>query len=1011
MILGRASRAIATGAVLLMLAVTGPPGGAETLPGGTAVRSGSHSGFGRVVIDTTATTTFTLDQDSDHVVVHLPDDLSLGAPPSLPRNVVAITSLGPTLELVLRHGAQIRSWRLNGRIILDIMDEAAAPPAARPGQTAAQPPPRPPLSMASSPELGGRSTMTAAIEASAVPLPVATQPLPPPVPVQTLLPASPVQSAAPSPVTSPPVTSPPGTSSPGTSSPGTSGPPPAAVEATQQIPPGRDVLPATEGPLALRARRTRLPKEMDGTAFLVPFDTTSAAASFHSGNSTYVVFDERRPVDMAALTADPVFGTATVRLLQSGTVLRIPHPAALSIALTQLPQGWRIAALTTTPKQLPIVASATEGRLYLAAEQPGDVVNMADPDTGATLLVGTQHRPGQGIAPNRRSTEFILRRTFQGVVVEPLSDAIVLKQVPTGFSLTGAQAGLALSPATSATAALMDAANLTRRLNLSGMPADALLRLSVKQLGEAAGTPPLARGPRHHAAAETFMALGLAAEAETLLHMAADEDPKEAASPDTMLLTAVAALLAGRPDEAAALADHGLDGTDEITLWRAMRQAMQDEGSPAAAAAFAVTAPLALQYPKPIREHILPLMAETMIQGGEIEPAARLLSQIKNTPRLAYASALLRQGEGDTGQALTMLDALAAGRDQFDRARAAVRAVELRLATGALDKVQAADALDKLLYAWRGDARELKLRERVADLRGQTGAWRVALAMLRQAEADFPEQASQIHQRLKDMFVGMIGDQGTQQVPAIEFVATVGENADLMPESGDDAVEQSLADRLLALDLPGRAKPVLEKLTKQAKPSATKVRFATSLAMLNAREGDDNGVLAALNESQAVDLPLELAEQRLILRAEAVARQGDPVGGAALLTPLRTVRTTEARAQILETASDWKGATQAWTDRTALTVPNSGQLDEPQTRLVLRLATAVARAGDDAALAGLRETYGSRIAAGPLGDMFRLLTLQPIRTTADIGRSQGDISLAASLPAGLKALRTGAVTR
>ena len=174
-------------------------------------------------------------------------------------------------------------------------------------------------------------------------------------------------------------------------------PPPGAGELTEPTPPGRDVLPENEGPVGLRARRTRLPKEMDGTAFLVPFDSTTGAAAFQSGDSTYVVFDERRPVDMAALNADPVFGPASVQLLPTGTLLRIPHPAELSIALTQLQQGWRIAALASTPKQEPIVTSVGDGRINLAAEQPGDVVNMADPDTGATLLVGTQHRPGQGV--------------------------------------------------------------------------------------------------------------------------------------------------------------------------------------------------------------------------------------------------------------------------------------------------------------------------------------------------------------------------------------------------------------------------------------------------------------------------------------------------------------------------------------------------------------------------------------------------------------------------------------
>ena len=90
---------------------------------------------------------------------------------------------------------------------------------------------------------------------------------------------------------------------------------------------------------------------------------------------------------------------------------------------------------------------------------------------------------------------------------------------------------------------------------------------------------------------------------------------------DTGGLPAIAALLAGRTEEAGALADPRLDGTDEISLWRAVRAAMQDDGSPRAAAVFAVTAPLALQYPDPIRDHILPLIVETMIKGGEIAKA------------------------------------------------------------------------------------------------------------------------------------------------------------------------------------------------------------------------------------------------------------------------------------------------------------------------------------------------------------------------------------------------------
>jgi hypothetical protein len=258
----------------------------------------------------------------------------------------------------------------------------------------------------------------------------------------------------------------------------------------------------------------------------------------------------------------------------------------------------------------------------------------------------------------------------------------------------------------------------------------------------------------------------------------------------------------------------------------------------------------------------------------------------------------------------------------------------------------------------------------------------------------------------------MIRDKGTQQVPPIEFVAMIEENTDLVPEAGEDnVVEQSLVDRLLALDLPGRAKPVLEKLMKQSKSPIAKARFGTSLATMVAREGDDAAALTILDTSDGPDLPSDLIEQRLILRAGAVAHQGDATRAAAILASARTAKAMETRAQILEAASNWAAARQAWTDCVNAALPAAGMLNEPQIRMVLRLATVTARADDTAGLTSLRETYGPRIGAGPLGDMFRLLTAEPISTTADIVRSQREVSMAASLPAGLKAVGLEATTR
>jgi len=781
------------------------------------------------------------------------------------------------------------------------------------------------------------------------------------------------------------------------------------LKALQPASPGRDVMAESAAPLGLLARRTRMPKGLEGSAFVVPFGNTTGAAVFQRGGRTFVVFDERRPVDMAALHADPVFGQATVQLLPNGTLLRLPVPAGVSIALFQTPQGWRIAGLTAVAKSQPIVATYVDGAMSLGAEQPGDVLSMADPDTGATLLVGTQRRPGQGVATTRRTTEFVLRATGLGVIVEPLSDAIVLKAVPTGFILTGGPGGLAVSPSTAATEALMQAAHLTRRLDFSTMPTAPLMRLMSRQIADAAAAQPQARGPMRRAVAQSMMALGMAAEAESLLDVAAEQDPRQAASADMTGLKAIAALLAGRPADAEGIYDPRLTGTDDIAFWRAVRQAMLDDGSPAAAAVFASTAPLALLYPKPIADKILPLIIETMIQGGKIASAAQLLAQRKDDRRLDYARALQRQAEGDTDQALGLLDDLAAGHDRFDRARAAIRAVELRLASHKLDASQAADALDKLIYVWRGDQRELALRERIAELRGQAGSWRVALATLRQAETDFPEQAAAVHDRLKDAFANMVAGHGLQQMTPIDVDSAVDENADLMPTNGGDpALEEQLADRLLALDLPERAKPVLGKLMKSTASVGGKARFGATLAALDSREMDETGALAALDASEGQGLPPDLAEKRALLRANAMAHSGNPAAAAATLTAIGTPATNEARATILEQAQDWPAAEQAWSAYTATALPPEGGLDDGQARTLLRLTTAAARAGDDTTLATLRQKYDGRIAVGALADMFHLLTAEPVRGTGDLLRAKQEASLAESLPANLKALHGSA---
>ena len=153
-------------------------------------------------------------------------------------------------------------------------------------------------------------------------------------------------------------------------------------------------------------------------------------------------------------------------------------------------------------------------------------------------------------------------------------------------------------------------------------------------------------------------------------------------------------------------------------------------------------------------------------------------------------------------------------------ARAATRAVELRLASGTIDAKQAADDLDKLLYAWRGDAHERSLRERVAELRSPRPARGVPPRPAARDRDKVPaEEKTAIHAELVDTFTTRLRDDVADSLAPLELTALVEENADLLPVGpAGDIMQARLADRLLALDLPKRAAPVLEKLM-QAAPS------------------------------------------------------------------------------------------------------------------------------------------------------------------------------------------------
>jgi hypothetical protein len=792
-------------------------------------------------------------------------------------------------------------------------------------------------------------------------------------------------------------------------SPPDTAPPPAAPPANTPVPPPSSRSDDEARSFRIAAAPAPPPSTPDASparSALLPFDADVGAAAFRRNSRAYVVFDQRRPIDLSALRQLPVFTEAAVRLLPAGTELSFPIGADAAVALTREAAGWVVAlrpASLPGPEALRIDDRAQD--VHFAAAAPGRVVALPDPDSAAPMLVGTLRAPEAGIATARRAPQYGIVPTWLGVLVEAVSDQLILRPVADGFTLAGApDQPLAVPTFSRDLAAVETAAHFSRRYDLPALPTDALLRRLQAAQAAAATAAPQGRLELREQVAQAMLALGLDAEAQALLSLTAADEVRAGDDPDLIGLQAIAALLADRPTEAAGIDDPRLDGSDEIVFWRALRQAGPPAGPAAAAPALAATLPLVLTYPETLRRRLLPRVAEVLVAGGQAKAAQALVDAMPDDRTLDLARASLLQ-DGDPDTALALLDRIAAGPDRLARYRALRQAVELRLARREIAPTEAADRLDRALFAWRGDAREYGQRLRIADLRCQAGQWRPAIALLRETGQIWPDRAEELHHLLSDAFAQAIGATGERQLKPFDLVALAEENTDLLPdgEVGHQLAGQ-IADRLEALDLPKLAATTLDKLVRGAPQGLGRAQFGEQLAAMRMDTGDAAGALDALNQSTAPDLPPALQESRTLLFARAAARAGDRGSALAALDGLDSEAALATRADLLESAQDWEAATIALAALAARRVPAQGPLEAGQSRLMLRLASAADRAGDVARIAQLRAAVTGRLPDAKTAQMFDLLTAAPLTGIGDLARAGQDARFARVIPSAVKSL-------
>lgn len=943
----------------------------ETVP--VRLRAGVHEEYDRLVFDWPSTVAFELDSAIGSARIRFAQpgrlDSSLFDDTRFARlqRVRAVNAAGQLIvELSFSAEVTARVFRLDRRIVVDLVGPQGTPrlaafelfdeprPASAPAAEAA--PPEPAASTAGKPT----QLFPQGVEPPAAPAaPEAAAPAPPKP--QAAAPASESDPARPF--------APPDRRD--------AEPSGFRIERIDAL--GRPLLAPLPGgvapwpdPIVLRfgwTEPTRAAVMQNGPAVLLVFDRP---APEWSTNRIATIAPElsrlkRQPVEGATALSFEVSTLASAQLHRDGGawVLDLrPRPGSLD-------------------QPLPLTSDLLGRSLQLSTENAGAPVELKDPVTGARI-VAVPLGEETGYAPGRRFPEFEIPPSAQGLFVVPLSDRVTVTASRRRIGVGG-----------------IDAGSLTTRLQAPEAPvatepgrrllAPAAWRLAGRgdysqvrqELQTAVSTSQTAAEmtAARLALARFYFSQGFARETLGMLQLMFADTPELVQDPELMLMAGASRVLARDYNDAVEiLGSPGLAGEPEARLWQAMLAAAAQDWA-FAADRFADAFAFAADYARPVRVRIALAAAEARLETGDLTGAAEYLGVVEGdlwtapeVDRHRLIQGMIWLAQGDTTRSTRLLERVARDDLGAASARARLLLIEGAIANGSLPVPEAIEEIEKLRFAWRGDAFEFALLTRLADLYESEGEIRPALRSLRSAVSNFPGNpgTEAAARRMQALFADQFTGESTADMAPIAALSLYEEFRELMPPGPrGDAIVEGLADRLVAIDLLQRAASLLESQLGHRPSDADRSRIGARLALIRLLDHEPAGALAALDDTLGAAVPSdELRLERDRLRAKALLDLGQGDAALAVLEGDEGPEADRLRVEIHRAAGRWSLVAQTLDDR----LPPAGlPLDAAGAAQVLNCAVAHVLAGQRAELRFLARTFGPAMAESRHANAFALL--------------------------------------
>jgi tetratricopeptide (TPR) repeat protein len=724
---------------------------------------------------------------------------------------------------------------------------------------------------------------------------------------------------------------------------------------------------------------------LNGQALLsFPWANPSGAAVFRRGAAVWVVFDTPAKIDVSKAPRG-LRQYSNVQAFQGADYSAVRIDGTAGVPVFALAQGpvWTIALGPGAQSQASLVRVGRDeagGPAALKAPVAGvtRIVHVADPFAGDVLSVVTALGPAKGLPSRREFVQMAFLPSAQGLAVESYIEDLDVSREGDIVRI-GRPRGLALSPpwATvdrealavgapkpAAMPAVIDYVNWPKT-GSGGFLAryNALLSAASDETAKGDDGPVDAR----MALARFLVGSELSFEAIGVLNAAARAHPALMDNPEFRGLRGVSRVMARRYKEAQAdFSSPAVANDPSSALWRSYAAAQLAQW-PEARQQFQAGAEALGQFSPTWKARFARADAQATLALGDLDGASAsirlaLMDPTDSLEQLAtrLVQARVIEAQGHKARALMIYQAIIRAPVGSLSAPALLRATQIRMETGSLTPVQAANIFDGLRYRWRGDATELETIRALGQLYLGQGRYREALEALRSAGQRLPDlpEALQLQADLAAAFRALFLDGLADGLEPIQALALFYDFKELTPIGADgDLMVRKLVRRLVDVDLLDQAAVLLSYQANNRLDGVPRAQVATDLAVIYLMDRKPEQALEAINGSRTTVLPTALNQERRLIEARAWSALGRNDSALEIIERDPSKDAQDLRAEISWKQKNWAEAGGLYEKSLGQRWKAPGPLSADEEGRLLRAGVAFSLAGDDASLGRLQEQY------------------------------------------------------